>query len=217
MSESILFITAFGNICTGTTAGPNSFTISGSNLTVVNVTVAALAGFTYSTTAGGTYTTTLSLTQPGGTYSQQIFVRFTPTLVQSYSGNIVVAGGGTAASINVAASGAGINSAPSVTTGAASAITQTTATAAGTISATGCTAITAYGIEYSLTNGFPNGTGIQVASTNLTAGNFSSALTGLVPNSTYYYKAYLGYATIIYYCFSCIDCNSTYTIWYCLY
>ncbi|MBK9939706.1 MAG: hypothetical protein IPP02_15240 [Chitinophagaceae bacterium] len=183
-------LAAFGNVCTNTTAGPNSFTISGANLTTANVTVAALAGFTYSTTAGGTYTTTLSLTQPGGNYSQQIFVRFTPTLVQSYSGNIVVAGGGTAASINVAASGAGINSAPSVTTGAASAITQTTATAAGTISATGCTAITAYGIEYSLTNGFPNGTGIQVASTNLTAGNFSSALTGLVPNSTYYYKAY---------------------------
>lgn len=57
-------LAAFGNVCTNTTAGPNSFTISGANLTTANVTVAALAGFTYSTTAGGTYTTTLSLTQP---------------------------------------------------------------------------------------------------------------------------------------------------------
>ncbi len=183
-------LAAFGNVCTNTTAGPNSFTISGANLTAANVTVAALAGYTYSTTAGGTYTTTLSLVQSGGTYSQQIFVRFTPTLVQSYNGNIVVGGGGVAASVNVAASGAGINSAPSVTTGAASAITQTTATCAGTITATGCTAITVYGIEFSLTNGFPNGSGTQIASTNLAAGNFTSALSGLIPNTTYYYKAY---------------------------
>ena len=183
-------LAAFGNVCTNITAGPNSFTISGANLTSANVTVAALTGYTYSTTAGGTYTTTLSLTQPGGTYTQQIFVKFTPTLVQSYNGNIVVAGGGLAAAVNVAAVGAGVNTAPSVTTGAASAITQTTATCAGTIAATGCTAVTAYGIEYSLTNGFPNGTGTQVASTNLAAGNFTSGLTGLISNTTYYYKAY---------------------------
>ncbi len=180
---------AFGNVCINTTAGPNSFTINGSALTAANVTVGALSGFTYSTTAGGTYTTSLSLTQPGGTYSQQIFVKFNPTLVQSYNGNIPVGGGG-AATINVAASGAGVNTAPSVTTGAASAITSISATAAGSIPATGCTAITAYGIEYSTTNGFPNGSGTPVASGNLSGGNFSSNLTGLSPSTIYYYKAY---------------------------
>ncbi|HUR66019.1 MAG TPA: hypothetical protein VMZ03_06680 [Chitinophagaceae bacterium] len=183
-------LTAFGNICINTTAGPNSFTISGANLTTANVTVAALPGFTYSTTAGGTYTTTLSLAQPGGTYSQQIFVKFTPTTVQSYNGNIAVAGGGVASPVNVAASGAGANSIASVTTGAASTITQTTATAAGTITAPGCSAISAYGIEYSLTNGFANGTGTQVASTNLAGGSFSAGLNGLTSNTIYYYKAY---------------------------
>ena len=183
-------LAAFGNVCINTTAGPNSFTISGANLTTANVTVAALAGYTYSTTAGGTYTTTLSLSQPGGIYSQQIFVRFTPTAVQNYNGNIAVAGGGVAAPVNVAASGAGVNSVPSVTTGAASAITQTTATAAGTITANGCTSVTAYGIEYSTTNGFPNGSGTQVASTNLSGGGFTSAISGLTSNTTYYYKAY---------------------------
>ncbi|NOT51007.1 MAG: fibronectin type III domain-containing protein [Chitinophagaceae bacterium] len=183
-------LAAFGNVCINTTAGPNSFTITGSNLTSANVDLAALAGFTYSTTSGGTYTTTLSLPQPGGSYSQQIFVRFNPTAVQSYNGNIVISGGGLAANVNVAASGSGVNTAPSVTTGAASAITQTTATAAGTITATGCTSVTAYGIEYSLTNGFANGTGTQVVSSNLSGGNFTSNLTGLTSNTTYYYKAY---------------------------
>ena len=182
-------LTAFGNVCINTTAGPNSFTITGTDLTTANVTVGALAGFTYSTTAGGTYTTTLSLTQPGGAYTQQIFVRFTPLLVQSYNGNIAVGGGG-AASINVAAAGAGINTMPTVTTGGTSAITTTTATLAGTLPATGCTAVTAYGVEYSLTNGFPNGSGTPVPSTNLAGINFSSDLTGLIPGTIYYYHAY---------------------------
>lgn len=182
-------LTAFGNVCTNTTAGPNSFTITGTTLNAANITVGALAGFTYSTTAAGTYTASLSLTQPGGAYSQQIFVRFTPTLVQSYNGNIPVGGGG-ATAINVAATGAGVNSIPSVTTGAASAITQTTATLAGSITATGCSAVTTYGVEYSLVNGFPNGTGTAVASTNLSGGNFSSNLTALTAGTTYYYHAY---------------------------
>ena len=182
-------LTAFGNVCINIVAGPNSFTITGSNLTAANVTVGPLAGFTYSTTSGGTYTASLSLAQPGGAYSQQIFVRFTPTAVQSYNGNIAVGGGG-ATAINVAASGAGINTLASVTTGAASAITQTTATLAGSITANGCSAVTAYGVEYSLTNGFPNGTGTPVPSTNLAGGNSSSNVAGLTPGLTYYYHAY---------------------------
>ncbi len=182
-------LTAFGNICINTTAGPNSFTITGTNLTAANVTVAALTGFTYSTTAGGTYTTTLSLTQTGGAYSQQIFVKFTPALVQSYSGNIAISGGG-AVTINTAASGAGVNSIPTITTGGASAITTTSAILAGAIPANGCSAITAYGVEYSTSIGFPNGTGTAVPSSNLSAINFSSNLTGLNPNTNYYYHSY---------------------------
>lgn len=183
-------LTAFGDVCINTTAGPNSFTISGANLTTADVTVGPLAGFTYSTTAGGTYTTSLTLTQPGGTFLQEIFVRFSPTVVQSYSGDIVVGGGGVAAPVNVPASGAGVNTTASVTTGSASAITTTTATLAGSVTASGCTAVSAYGIEYSTINGFVNGTGTQVASGNISGGNFTSALSGLTASTTYYYKAY---------------------------
>lgn len=183
-------LSAFGNTCINTEAGPNSFTISGTNLTTADVTVGALSGFTYSTTAGGTYTSTLSITQAGGAFSQTVFVKFAPTAVQSYDGNIPVAGGGVSTAVNVAASGAGVNTAPVVTSGSASAITQVSATVSGTITNTGCSAITAYGIEYSTTAGFANGTGTAVASSNLSAGNFSSALTGLVTATTYYYHAW---------------------------
>ncbi len=182
-------LTSFGNGCTNTTTTPNSFTITGTALTNAPVTVAALAGYTYSTTVGGTYTSTLSLTQAGGAYSQQIFVKFTPTAVQSYNGNIVVSGGG-ASAINIAASGAGINTIATVTVGAATGITATSATVPGTITATGCSAITDYGIEYSTTNNFANGTGTAVSSTNLAAGGFSSLLTGLAGNTTYYVHSY---------------------------
>lgn len=183
-------LTAFGNVCISTTTGPNSFTLTGSNLTNANVVVGPLTGFSFSTTAGGTYTASLNLSQPGGAYSQQVFVNFTPTLVQSYSGNIPVNGGGIAAAIQVAAIGSGVNAAPSVTTGASSSITAISAICAGSITSNGCTAITAYGIEYSTINGFSNGSGTQVTSANLNAGNFTSILSGLSGSTTYYYKAY---------------------------
>ncbi|MBL7738520.1 MAG: fibronectin type III domain-containing protein [Chitinophagaceae bacterium] len=183
-------LTSFGNVCVNTTAGPNSFTITGSNLTTEDVAVAALPGYTYSATAGGTYTATLSFIQPGGTFSQQVFVRFDPTAIQSYNGNIAITGGGISAAVNVAATGSGVNSAPTITTGAASSVTTVAATTAGTITATGCTGVTAYGIEYSTTNGFANGSGTQVASTNLSGGNYTSGLSGLTPGTVYYYKAY---------------------------
>ena len=184
-------LNAFGNVCVNTTAGTiNSFTINGTNLTNANITVGPLAGFQFATVAGGPFSPTLTLTQPGGTFTQQVFVQFNPTAVQSYNGNIPVAGGGASGSINVAASGSGVNSAPAVTTGASSAITTTTATLGGSITDAGCTALTAYGIEYSTINGFANGTGTAVPSTNLTGTTFTSALTGLTPSTTYYYKAY---------------------------
>ena len=180
----------FENVCTNTTTAPNSFTINATNLTTADVTVGPLAGYSFSTTPGGTYTPSLTLTQPGGTFTQQVFVQFNPVAVQSYNGNIVVAGGGASTSINVAASGAGSNNAPGVTTGSASAITTSSATLAGNISATGCTAVSAYGIVYSTTNGFPNGSGTVVASSNLAAGAFTASLTALAPSTVYYYRAY---------------------------
>ncbi|MFT3909040.1 MAG: lamin tail domain-containing protein [Ferruginibacter sp.] len=181
-------LTAFGAVCTGTTTTAHTFTITGSNLSTADVTVATLNGYSYSTDDVN-YFPSLTITQPGGAFSQLIYVKFSPTLVQSYNGTIVVGGGG-AANSNVSASGSGINTAPAVTTGSSSGVTQTSATLNGTITDNGCTAISAYGIEYSTLNGFTNGTGTQVAGGTLTLGAYSSAVSGLNPGVTYYYKAY---------------------------
>jgi len=179
----------FGNVCISTTTAPNSFTITGSNLTTANVTVAALPGFSYSTSSAGTYTSSLSLFQPGGAYSQQIFVQFSPAAVQSYDGNIVVGGGG-ASNINVAAFGSGVNIAPTVTTGAVTNITTSSADIPGTITANGCSPVTAYGAEFSTTNNFTPGTGTQVVGGPLAGNAFIAGLGGLTGATIYYYRTY---------------------------
>ncbi|MBU3713795.1 MAG: hypothetical protein FGM46_02470 [Ferruginibacter sp.] len=100
-------LTSFGNICNNTTAGPNSFTVSGTALNAGNITVGPLSGYSFSSSSGGAYTSTLDIPQAGGTLSATtIFVKFSPTAIQSYNGNIPVSGGG-ANSINVAATGSG--------------------------------------------------------------------------------------------------------------
>jgi hypothetical protein len=182
-------LTSFGNVCINTTAGPSSFTISGTDLTTANVTVAALAGFTYSTTAGGTYNATLSIPQTGGVFSATVYVKFSPTLVQSYNGNIAVGGGG-APSVNVAASGSGVNTPASVTTSSpATAITGISATAGGNVTDAGCGTITARGICYGTATN-PDITGTKTTETG-TTGAFSSNIAGLTPATTYYYRAYV--------------------------
>jgi len=178
----------FGTVCINTESAPVKFDITGTSLTTDNVTVGPLAGYLFSETSGGSYTASLDLTQAGGAYSKEVWVKFASTAVQNYDGNIPVGGGG-ATSVNVGVSGDGKDT-PITATGAASAITTNTATAAGTIDDEGCASVSAYGIEWSTTNGFANGTGTQVASSNLSGINFTSDLTGLPMGTTIYYKSY---------------------------
>jgi hypothetical protein len=187
-------LTAFGSLCVGGGPyGPNSFTISGTTLTTANVTVSSFdPAYTFSTTAGGSYTASLSLTQPGGTYSQAIFVKFTPIAAIAYSGNITLGGGGGATSVTVAASGTGLPiGLGTVTTPTFTSVTSTTATLGGNITNTGCSTVTERGIYWSLTNGFADGAGTQVSTTgSFSTGIYTQAVTGLPSNTTIYFKAY---------------------------
>jgi hypothetical protein len=182
-------LAGFGSVCTNATAN-GSFMFDGANLNGSDIVVNSLAGYSYSLTQNGTYTSTLNISYVGSSIDDQVvWVKFAPSAVQSYNGNIALSGAGLAANYNVAVTGNGINTAVSVTTGSASGTTAVQATASGTLTQ-GCSSITAYGIEYSTTNNFVNGTGTQVAASNLLAGAFSSVLTGLAPVTTYYFRAY---------------------------
>lgn len=181
----------FGSTCANSTVGPNSFDISGVNLTAADINVGPLNGYTFSTTSGGSYTASLTLAQSGGTYTQTIYVKFTPPSLGTFNGNIMVTGGGVT-SLSVPVTGSGFNTGATLITNNvdAATIAANAVTAPGSITTLGCGAIASYGIEYSGINGFVDGSGIKVESTNLMGTDFSSNLTGLVQNTTYYYKAY---------------------------
>lgn len=100
-------LTAFEDVCAGSTSAYRSFTIVGANLTS-NITVNALSGFNYSTTSGGAYTSTLTLSPISGNLNQIIYVKFSPASASQYSGNIDLTGGGLTSPISQAASGTGL-------------------------------------------------------------------------------------------------------------
>ncbi len=176
-------LTDFGNQCINQTSAANTFILDGSTLTAAPVDIAALTGYTFSTD-NSTFTSTLSI--PSASLPTLVYVKFTPTAVISYNGNISVSGGG-ASAINVAVTGSGVNTKPVITNGLVSAVSSNGATVSATISSIGCSAISGYGVEYSTTPNFANGTGTAVPSSNLSGGNYSVNLTGLVPPGQIYY------------------------------
>ncbi len=97
---------SFGNVKIGTTSAPQSYSISGANLTS-NIIITAPNGYLISTTSGGTYTNTLTLNQTSGyVNTTTIYVKFSPTSLQSYNGNITNVSTG-ATTLNLAVSGNG--------------------------------------------------------------------------------------------------------------
>lgn len=186
-------ITTFGNVCINTTPADKSFLLLGENLTadvIVNANP-QLSGFTFATASTGPFTASLTLTPVGGEIEQTIYVRFTPTAVQSYNGNIIISGGG-ASSINVAAAGSGINTTPTVDASAVTAIAGTTATLNGNVTVQGCSAVTARGFVYATTTAPEiGGTGvINAPAAAGGTGTYSVNVTDLTGSTLYYVRAY---------------------------
>ena len=178
-------LASFGSKCINTSSTANSFTITGVNLTTANVTVGPATGFTFSAD-GTTYSSSLSLLQSGGAYSKLIYVKFSPTSVQTF-GSIPVEGGGVASSIGVTTTATAINTAVTAANGASNTVGTLIANISGTYTI-GCSAITAYGIEYSATSGFANGAGTKAAGAG--GATFTASISGLSPGTLYYYKVY---------------------------
>lgn len=180
-------LTDFAGTCIDTSADTQILEIIGENLNTDVVVVGPLNGFSFSNDAGVTYANQVSLTADiNGNLIEEVLVKFTPTVVQSYNGNITVSGGG-ASAVNVSVVASGINTPVSVTTGVSDVITTNSVTLLGSL-IQGCTTVTAYGFEYSTTNNFSNGT--IITATNLSAANYTASLPGLQSNTTYYYKAF---------------------------
>lgn len=182
-------ITSFGSVCVGVVAGANTFVVSGINLTSDSIKVGPLNCYTFSLD-NNIFSNSIGFVLASN-QTQTIYVRFTPTAITNYNGNIIVTGGG-ASAIYVPVIGVGLGTRPSFTNGVVSNISTSSANISVQINSTGCSAITAYGIEYSLSPGFIEGSGTMVQGTNLSGNNFSVLLSGLsAPGQTYYFYTYV--------------------------
>ena len=198
LSASAPFITLdsasldFGDVCTNA-SGNGSFTFTGENIdTNSDIDVAALSGYSYSLTEAGTYVDNLTISN----YNNEtvtVYVKFSPSETINYDGDIIISGqgGSDSAELSIPATGNGINTPGTTVTGTASNINQVSAIIAGQGTTGGCTAISAYGIEYSTTDGFTPGEGTQVAGSDLSGSDFTVTLSSLSPETTYYYVSYI--------------------------
>ncbi len=172
-------LSGFGNVCVNTTSTANTFGLLG-ELLESSITVGPLAGYTFYNALTDTYDASLTFAPDvNGDVLEIISVKFTPTGIQSFNGNIPVTGGG-ADAIDVAVTGAGVNTPAAVTTGAISDITVIGATIAGS-AVSGCSTIIDSGIEYSTDSMFTSPTQVS---------GFPATLVTLAPNTLYFVRAY---------------------------
>ncbi len=109
---------SFGNVIVNTISSKKTYTVQGSNLSPASgsIIITPPSGYQVSVTSGSGFGSSLNVSYTGSTLSSRtIYVRFSPTAVQSYTGNITNAGGG-ATTQNVAVTGAGISSTSPVIT-----------------------------------------------------------------------------------------------------
>ena len=190
-------ITGFGNQTVNTISAEKSYSVSGSALTD-NISIVPPSGFEVSLGSGTGFIATnpIVLTQSGGTVSSTtVYVRFVPSAVTTYSGNIIQTSTGAAAQ-NVAVSGTGISvSNPASFSATASGTTQINLTASANAADNNIIVVYNNNGTFSVpTDGAASGnTGDAFAGGTIlykgSAGSLSSH-TGLLPNQTVYYKAF---------------------------
>ncbi|TGD83204.1 T9SS type A sorting domain-containing protein [Hymenobacter wooponensis] len=179
----------FGSVAVGAGAPPKSFVVSGTSLTD-NLTITPPAGFEIRTGTNPFACCSIVLSPVNGTVpNTTIDVRFTPTDAQPAQASIPVTGAGLPTQ-SVAVSGTGIAAVYPATlaTTAVSNLTPTSVTTGGTIADDGGSAVTARGVVWSKTSNPVLGTTRTVDGAG--SGEFNSAITGLLPGTTYYLRAY---------------------------
>jgi hypothetical protein len=176
--------------CINTASSEQSYTVSGSNLTA-NIVITPPAHYEISTGTGGSFVATspINLIPSGGTVnSTTIYVRFKPTSTGAKTGDITHTSTG-ATTVNQAThSSTGVTVPTATATTSISSITTTTASSGGNFSNDGGASITARGVCWNtataptLSNSFStDGSG---------TGSYTSSITGLTANTTYYVRSY---------------------------
>ncbi|UYZ61161.1 T9SS type A sorting domain-containing protein [Hymenobacter latericus] len=179
----------FGSVVVGSASDPKTVSLTGSNLSGP-VTLTPPAGFQLRTGSNAFSCAALTLTPTaGGSLSASVEVRFVPALAQAYSAAIAVSGSATTWP-GIAVSGTGTAAAypPSLSTDAPGTITATAATGGGEVLEDGGSPVTARGLAYATTAAPTTQDDFTEDGTGL--GRFTSQLSGLLPSTTYYVRAY---------------------------
>jgi Bacterial Ig domain len=184
-------VSDFGGQRINAATSANSYSLSGSNLSPAsgNLTVSPPAGFEVSLDQTTWVANPAAMNVPyagGALMSSNIYVRFKPTSVASFTGNIGNAGGGVGSTVYTAVSGTGCD-APSAASVAASGVGVTNAALNGVVNASNATATVTfqYGFDASYGTTVPGlpGTVSGVGDTSV-----STVLTGLIPNTNYHFR-----------------------------
>ncbi len=188
-------VTGFGNQQVNTTATTKTYSLAGGNLTPAsgNLTVSPPANFEVSLD-GTTWVANpgaMNVAYSGGTLnSTTISVRFKPTAVTSYAGNIANAGGG-AATVNTAVSGTG--TAPGEPTLSATASQPSTINLAIGLNTAGNNVVVVFNNTGTFTtpSGAPGSLGSAFAGGTLLQNSTSTAYAHTsLTTGTYFYKAF---------------------------
>ncbi|WP_162910757.1 T9SS type A sorting domain-containing protein [Hymenobacter oligotrophus] len=189
ITTSLAAVPAFGSVAVGAAANAQSFTVSGEGLTS-NLLLAPPAGFEIRTGNQPFACCTISLAPTNGTVNPTtVEVRLAPTAAQAYQAAIAVSSTG-AADQAVAVSGSGTEPIYPATVGTAAVtnLAPTSASAGGSITTDGGSAVAARGVVWGTA---PNpALGTSQTSDGTGSGEFTSVITGLLPGTTYYVRAY---------------------------
>ncbi|OGX80787.1 beta strand repeat-containing protein [Hymenobacter coccineus] len=189
LSVSLTTLPDFGNVAAGAASLPKSFVVGGDALTGP-ITVTPPAGFEIRTGATAFACCAIVLTPVGGSVpATTIDVRFVPTGAQTYQATVPVTSPGLPGQA-VAVSGTGVGTVYPATLGTAAItdLASTTATTGGTVADDGGSPVIARGVVWAKT---ANPTlSASKTSDGTGTGAFTSALTGLLPGTTYFVRAY---------------------------
>jgi PKD repeat protein len=183
----------FNNVTVGAGSQSKSFTVSGSSL-ANSIVITPPAGFEIRTGANPFACCAIELAPVGGNVpSTTIEVRFAPTVAQGAQASIPVTSQGQPDQA-VAVAGTGVEAVypATLSTAAITGLGTTTASTGGAVALDGGSPVTARGVVWAKTAN-PILTTTPAATKTADGagtGTFTSAITGLVPGTTYFVRAY---------------------------
>jgi N-acetylmuramoyl-L-alanine amidase len=152
ITTSVASLPSFGSVAVGQNSAPQSYTVSGSNLSA-NISIQAPAGFQISLSSTSGFTSALTLTRSGSSVpTTTVYARFSPQASGAQTGNIShTSSGATAKNVSVSGTGTGGGAGTVQFSSATYSVNENGGSRTITVTRTGGTS--AVGVSYATSNG----------------------------------------------------------------